>query len=1037
MLAATLLLLLLTVFNASATDIFFDMTQVFGIQPPYNTGRVARLQSLSPFAGNYFYRTSDVSGQFYVSNALATTYSGTILAPPNSLTFSFYVSATNLGVVPAQGITSIPANGVNTYPAGQTAYSAQASDQRYAPITSGPFSALTAAQSTNLTVAATNNLLAALTNSLEINTIRADNLILPFGNALMKANGVSNAVPAVSGTDYDAPGAAVAIGAASTNYTLVASNALYTQIGAAGISAATATNISTNQVFLGTNAIGLGSGLSAYVPTNRIVTPNYPFIWTNAGGYVSNASGYVFSGSNGLYVNSNIVTGTSFVLDTNKNWSLLNGGSVTASNNAATGNYRTMGNIAAVQMSSSGASVFGSVSSAGAGLFGDLLYNNDGNYGDLAADGGWTANYFIGNGYGLTNTTATNFGPAGLVVITNISKSMTGLTNAVGTNFPNGKLVNQTLFYPTNDLSITSNGLVAQMAVLAPTNAPTLYNPAIIGANLSSSTNYTAYFYHTPPTVVDSSIGTGITGLTISPFVGGGGVLLVSGNLLVTNGITASGGKFSGNGWGITNASTTNIQGAGLVQVTNIAASLIGSSVGVTNAIGTNFPNGSIANATLFYPTNFVNPSSGTATNLTVTNLISVQGSIAFGFNGGATNIYSSTNVLKVFNAGTAVATNGTLVWSSALGCYTNWSTAAIYTNNGSAWLLQTNGVTLYSLSGSNPSGTSSAVSGSIPAPTIVVGAYLDGNGFAIFGPLSVTNIAGISNALYTNITTIVTNNFIANNNGVGTNTALYFTSAAWGLSNYFVSGTKYGSALLSGVSNKIDFNGTYSTIVGGIQNRIVGPASGDAMDFVGGGRSNYISESYLSAIVGGFSNTVVGNSSSILGGEYNAVANTVGLVSSDSTIAGGSYNLIAPPSTAIVDLIGSSVTGGSSNVVKGSYSTAGGLNVNITNENTWAWSDGKPLNSRTNSTFLIQTTNGVGINTNYASGFALSVGGVANAASFAANNGVYYLSNASFSLPSVTNGMANFAHWVGNSNGLLIDLYYSNGVPFFKTLGP
>ena len=108
------------------TDFFFDVTAVFGTQPPDNTNRVFKIAPASPFPNQFFYRTSDVAGQFYVSNVLATTYVGTMLAPPSSVSFSFYVDSTNMGVVPAQNRTSIPANGVQTFPAGQTAPSFQA-----------------------------------------------------------------------------------------------------------------------------------------------------------------------------------------------------------------------------------------------------------------------------------------------------------------------------------------------------------------------------------------------------------------------------------------------------------------------------------------------------------------------------------------------------------------------------------------------------------------------------------------------------------------------------------------------------------------------------------------------------------------------------------------------------------------------------------------------------------------------------------------------------------------------------------------------
>jgi len=197
-----------------------------------------------------------------------------------------------------------------------------------------------------------------------------------------------------------------------------------------------------------------------------------------------------------------------------------------------------------------------------------------------------------------------------------------------------------------------------------------------------------------------------------------------------------------------------------------------------------------------------------------------------------------------------------------------------------------------------------------------------------MLGYFSVSNLNTLFTNIFTNITATTTNNFIANNSGIGTNTTFIFNNAAWGQSNFFVSTPKYGSMLLGGVSNRIGLNGSYSTIVGGMANYLVGAAGGDGLSFIGGGISNTIQESVISFIGGGKSNIVTGTGSAIVGGSFNAVAVGNTLSSDYSSVLGGSYNIIAPSSFASQDVTGSSILGGLSNVVNGSYSMAGGRNA-------------------------------------------------------------------------------------------------------------
>lgn len=272
---AVLLLFLSAFLSDAQTMVFFDLGDgKFNQNPASN--RVVQIRNLSPFPGNWLWKTSDVNGQFYFSNALQTTYSGTILAPPAATPFSFSVTATNLGVIPATSITSIPSPLTPTFPAGQTAWSIQAADARYLFNTNTSGAApLTAAQTTNLVASAipTNFWSSSATlwisnlisiGSLNTNQYAAGTLLSSTTNsaglvtftALPQTNGFSSIV------------SSNALMFANTNQLFVTSNALAGQIGSAGIPAVTATNIATNQVFLGTNALAISSGLAAFRPTN-------------------------------------------------------------------------------------------------------------------------------------------------------------------------------------------------------------------------------------------------------------------------------------------------------------------------------------------------------------------------------------------------------------------------------------------------------------------------------------------------------------------------------------------------------------------------------------------------------------------------------------------------------------------------------------------------------------------------------------------------------------------------------------------------
>lgn len=748
LLAATLLLLLLTTFNCSAiTDVAFDMTGTFNIPAPYNTNRTVKIQQLSPFSGNFFWRTSDVSGVFYISNAQVTTYSGTILAPPNSLTFSIAVTSTNLGTISATGITAIPANGVQTFPAGQTSWSIQASDSRYAFSTNGPSAGVNASQVTNI---------------------------------------VLGAIPSV----FWNPVAASWV----TNLTTIA--------------------------HLDTNTYQPGVFMSATTNSAGVVT-------FNVANLTNGFSPIVFSNATGFYPVSNP-----------SNYATL-----TQTTNIALNATNSLGS-AAYFPSNAWYPNSNPLFFLGSNIIQSWIFNSTNNIG-LAS--GFSA-------YVPTNRFDTNGAAVWLATLA---------TNGIGVSSGLSAFVSTNIFATSNNLFVTSNALQSQI-------------------------------------------------------VGGS--------------ITASG-------------------------VTNIASFLIG----VSNAPL------SASNSLLFVGK--VDSTNGFSTGERATNF-NVKGSIGLGDTGQATNIVNgTTNLVKFINAGSSQATNGVFIWTPSLGCYTNWITMAIWTNTGSGWVMITNGVSLYSLSGASPFGASSTVSGSAPAPLAVPTFYLDHNGMQDVGFLSVTGLT----SFVTNTVNMSGSNAIANFQGFGTNTYLTnasfswnnlspmrFEAAQWGKFNSN-SASGDGAAILSGATNRIVAVGA-SVIVGGAWNSMTALSQND--DVIVGGLSNSYPVGSASGgfLGGGFNNSVGASFAFLGGGQLNQNASQWGIIS------GGIRNTNTG--------IGSAILFGASNSVSGAWSGGMGRNVNNSNDNSFVSSDGLPFNTVTNAQFLIHATNGVGINTNFNGTNALAVNG-------------------------------------------------------------
>ena len=114
---------------ALSTDVHFNLAApFFNANPAAN--RIVTLQPMSPFPGNLIWFTSDTNGCFTFSNAWVGDFAGVIKAPPGQIQFQISVTATNLGAVEADSITS--QGGIQTHPStGKSSWTIQAADQRY------------------------------------------------------------------------------------------------------------------------------------------------------------------------------------------------------------------------------------------------------------------------------------------------------------------------------------------------------------------------------------------------------------------------------------------------------------------------------------------------------------------------------------------------------------------------------------------------------------------------------------------------------------------------------------------------------------------------------------------------------------------------------------------------------------------------------------------------------------------------------------------------------------------------------------------
>ena len=342
---------------------------------------------------------------------------------------------------------------------------------------------------------------------------------------------------------------------------------------------------------------------------------------------------------------------------------------------------------------------------------------------------------------------------------------------------------------------------------------------------------------------------------------------------------------------------------------------------------------------------------------------------------------------LSIFVSGApdAANVNGTNVWAS-LTSWTNVNGIGGITNDLNGSRIFASGIGAYGFVSGYPSGTTTNIAGSSPAPTasflpIVAGGTANGitNGqpAVTFGNVTASNLVGAldSSNLFNGFTaalafsnstpsgqTIITTNNPAGGWFLGTipSTGGSSVTNAWSLSGNTIGNTNFIGSLNS-QPVYIVVNG-YSAArfdsPNDFPNLILNPVPIPGT-FANG--SNSISGEVDYSFVAGGDNkialNIVGGSDSILGGAENVITNGA----NRSSIINGQYNTVSS-----VD------------------SMAAGTYASAINDQSFVWNDTNiNFSTTTNRQFLVHASNGVGINTNNPNGNAVEVLGNVDASGF------------------------------------------------------
>lgn len=989
---------------------------------PVNIGNQGNIQVL-PISNS---GRTDSTGQYTFTNLNGGSIQGfyfwtiAIYNSSKRVTGSMWVSSTNLGTVSESFIDNV--NGAPTYPAGTWAWSMIASDLRYQqngtnalnqfyPLFGNPSNYVQ-----NATLLAASNAIVSMTPNT--NGFATTNYVgvnyYPLSNPSNYVS--SNSIPAFLGSYLtNNQTGNVNIG---TNATLGTSNLVVN----GAISAPSGTIVTLTANSLGPISGTLSINTSGGTVTAGANTMN-PSGFTTAGGSLA-PSGFIGNGGQLTNLNAGSITGLLQSVNI-PSFIVTNGALLTASNFLATNGLGLLiqTNNQLVNLSSN---LFNINSNAIVALSGSLSGNKQPASAiltNLSVTGANTNIYLAGIGSYLTTNISGNIQSINVSNQVQLTNGITGTAYA-----PVGSLMSTNLLPSLTNQFLTSASLGAYATTNYVNQATNGFTDKSITNNLLTQSGASAIYY---PTSNPSGF-VSLIQLVSSNFVNNATLLLASNGLVAlipsTNGL----------------ASTNQINAA-----TNFANQLygLGTNFANTNALAlfnqaTNFSN---TNTSSFY----VASTNGTATGLNVQSFLKIGTKTnwltttnAIGLVGGGSPFVAGTyegvqfgNVLTNFyypfmtilkSGGTySVQSNSTTLYASSDGI--NWITVSgiapppvgsfgIYDNNDGkmlkGWIDATNLVSqmrlvstlggyfsgpatngAFSATGSNTiinlvaqyastnsGATLTEVTNLINALAVTTnGATANGqtvyltngpNGYYWAAAPSGSSTNGLSSIQFVTNLTFVTSNAlqsqisaggIGTQNGLGTNTTLV-TAKSIDVTNLFL-------------ENDVNGNGHNLTNFWAV---IAPNANGFGM--------------YMLPNIGGTNSFYVGNGSPfdefytvVLGGSNN----DIGQLNFGGAIVGGIKNGIG---NTFLDGSGTAafIAGGASNNINGNFSFAAGvLNTNAPNQhNVFMWNDGSSgrFSSVSANTFLVNSSGGVGINTNNPSGYTVNIYGNLNATNLLIN---------------------------------------------------
>lgn len=755
----TLLLMLIFVSFAgfSASNIQFLLTNPqYGISQttnatitlqPVNMGNQGNIQVLPISATGI----TDTNGQYTFMNLNGGSVQGfyywtiAIYNSSKRVTGSMWVSSTNLGTISESLIDNV--NGAPTYPAGTWAWSMIASDLRYQPNGTNAllqFYPLFGNPSNYVQQATLTAQINAVTNLYTSIVLSNASAFTTPAQSTNIANNVYSNNPAGYLTSNTVPS--------------IPSNVLTNnQLGNV--------NVATNGTLAVSNLLTSGSIATANIgPTAGSLTISLSGGSLSAGGVTLSPAGLStaqaqispsgFIGNGGLITNLNANSITGLVQAINiPSFVVTNGTLLTASNFLGTNilGILIQTNNQLVNLSSnlfgvnSNSSAFASNALQFAKQPASTILTN------ISVTGANTNQYLSGLGAYLT----TNF--SGTIQSINISNQLF-LTNGItATAFqPLG------FYLGTNALPALTNGFV----------------PASITNNFATVPFVqTATNGFVPATITNAFAPTNWVGQN---FALQGSVPSTNGFVTstVTNGL--AGTNWVGNNFVLVTATNNFATTNQLAGATNFAGQLFGISTNFSNTnavgyfgLGTNYANTN-ALALFQFSTNYstTNPSpyvvastNGLARSLYLTN------NLMFGLR---TNFVFTTNYLAVLANGSQLG--GTYAFNAVSNCWLNpFIPLVIVTNNGSAYFLQSNGITLYS---GQINTQWSTVSGVGPAPFVFADAEFRCDGIWFGGWLASTNLTwqitnGVSGSAVGGVVQGLVSNELFSTSGTNTIVAL------------------------------------------------------------------------------------------------------------------------------------------------------------------------------------------------------------------------------------------------------------------------